>query len=59
MTNKTENPDELMAKVLGTDAASGRTRKRKRLIIAASAVAVVAIALLLLSWLRTNGSKVE
>lgn len=54
-----ENPDELMAKVLGTDAVSGRARRRKRLIGAAAAVSVIVLAVLALSWLRKRGSKVE
>jgi HlyD family secretion protein len=59
MNDMTKNPDDLLAKVLGTDASSGRSRRRTRWLVAAAAVAVVALAVLTLSWLRKNGSKVE
>src|SRR5512139_3101533 len=59
MTNVTKNSEDLMAKVLGTDASSGRSRKRTRLLLAATAIAVVVLAVLVLSWVRKNGSKVE
>jgi HlyD family secretion protein len=59
MTDTTKNADDLMAKVLGTDASSGRSRKRTRWLVAATAVAVVVLAVLVVSWVRKSGSKVE
>jgi len=59
MNDITKDHNELMAKVLGTDPSSGRSRKRTRLLVAAAAVAVVVLAVLLLSWFRKSGSKVE
>jgi HlyD family secretion protein len=59
MTPKTENPDELMAKVLGTDPSTARSRKKKRMFVAVGAILVVVLAALLLSWLRKNGSEIE
>ncbi|MDD8027812.1 MAG: efflux RND transporter periplasmic adaptor subunit [Acidobacteriota bacterium] len=55
----TKKSDDLMAKVLGTDPSSGRARRRTRLILAAAAVVVIILAVVLVSWLRSNGSKVE
>jgi HlyD family secretion protein len=59
MTNMTKDPDELMAKVLGTDPSSGGSRKRTRLLVAVIAIAVLVLAVLVLSWLRKSGSKIE
>lgn len=59
MTKIPANQNELMAKVLGTDPSSGRFRRRKRLIVAAAAAVVIVLAVLLISWLRSKGSKVE
>ncbi|OGD21689.1 MAG: hypothetical protein A2Y69_10885 [Candidatus Aminicenantes bacterium RBG_13_59_9] len=59
MTDITQNPEELMAKVLGTDASSGRSRKRTRWLVAATTLAVIVLAVIILSWARKNGSKVE
>jgi len=59
MNTNEKNPDELMAKVMGTDAASGRSRRRKRLIFAATAVAVIVIGVIVLSWIKDRESKVE
>jgi len=57
MNNDVKNPDELMAKVLGTDSSSGRSRRRTRLLIAA-AVVVVGLVVVGLVWLRRNEEKV-
>jgi multidrug efflux pump subunit AcrA (membrane-fusion protein) len=59
MTDMTKDPDELMAKVLGTDPSAGRRRRRVRLLVTAAAIAVIALAVLVLSYLRRQGSKVE
>lgn len=58
MNDKTTNQEDLMARVLGTDAESGRSRKMTRWIIAAAVVVLVVFAVLLTSWLRKNGTKV-
>jgi HlyD family secretion protein len=59
MKNMAENPDELMAKVLGKDPSSGRARRRTRLFTGAGLFAFVVVAVLALSWIRKSGSKVE
>jgi HlyD family secretion protein len=59
MTNMTNDPDELMAKVLGTDASSGRSRRRTRWLAAAAAVAIIGLTIFVLSWIRKSGSKLE
>jgi HlyD family secretion protein len=59
MNNKAQQTDELLAKVLGTDPSSGRSRKRKRMFLALAVIAVVAGGILLSSWLRKNGTKTE
>ncbi|MEN6311642.1 MAG: efflux RND transporter periplasmic adaptor subunit [Acidobacteriota bacterium] len=59
MTNMTTNEDDLLAKVLGTDASSGRSRRRNRWLIAAGAVLTVALAVLVWTWVSRRGSKVE
>jgi HlyD family secretion protein len=56
MNNNAKNPDELMAKVLGTDSSSGRSRRRTRLLVAA--VVVVGLVVVGLVWLRRNREKV-
>ena len=59
MTNTTNNSDDLMAKVLGTDASSGRSRKFKRLLVAGGAVLTIVLAVLVWIWLHNRGTKVE
>jgi HlyD family secretion protein len=59
MPDMIKNSDNLMAKVLGTDPSSGRSRRRKRLLLAVAAVGIIGLTVLLLSWLRTSGSKVD
>jgi HlyD family secretion protein len=59
MTNNATSNDDLMAKVLGTDPASGRSRKLKRGIVGGGTIAVVAAAVLVAGWLRDSKSKLE
>jgi HlyD family secretion protein len=58
MSHAPTNPNDLMAKVLGTDAGSGRARRLKRWLVPAAAIAVVVLAVLVLGWIRKSGSKV-
>lgn len=59
MTKQTKTPEDLMAKVLGTDPASGRSRWRTRWLIVTAALAGVGLAVLALSWVRKNESKLD
>jgi len=59
MSKNETNPDELMAKVLGTDARSGRSRRLKRWLVPAIAVLLVVFAVLVYGWVRKSGAKVE
>lgn len=58
MSNHSTNPDDLMAKVLGTDASSGRSRRLKRVLVPAAAIVVIVLAVLVYGWIRKGGSKV-
>lgn len=59
MSKKTTDPSELMAKVLGTDASSGRSRRLKRWLVPAIAIVLVGLAILIYGWVRKSGTKVE
>lgn len=59
MTNTTPGNEDLMAKVLGTDPSSGRSRKRRILILAGALIVVISAAVLLMGWLRRKESKME
>jgi HlyD family secretion protein len=59
MSKQTTDPNELMAKVLGTDAQSGRSRRLKRWLAPAIAILLVVLAILVYGWVRKSGAKVE
>lgn len=59
MNNKTTNSEDLMAKVLGTDASSGRSRRLKRWLVPIGAVAVVGLGILIWTLVRGDGSKIN
>ena len=59
MSKNPTDPNEMMAKVLGTDAQSGRSRRLKRWLVPAVAVALVVMAVLVYGWVRKSGAKVE
>ncbi len=59
MSTPTPRSEDLMAKVLGTDADSGKHRRRTRIIAVAAGAAVIILAVLVISWAKAKGSKVD